>query len=174
MAELDFITAFARLLRDGPLRDAWAADPLTVTRQIGLAPLEWPAWLQLVPAQVEAQADVLLRKRLDLVRRQMPATCRNLESQLWSHFRAYARACWPPAQASAGWDAREFCRRLHDQQPNLVNQVEWHRLDFRQSQRKVAIHIVGLTFSRKRARPGVQLLWRKSGRCREWWFYFGL
>jgi hypothetical protein len=42
VAEIDFITAFARLLRDGKLRDAFAANPQAIARQVICAKRIYP------------------------------------------------------------------------------------------------------------------------------------
>jgi len=89
---IDFITAFGRLLRDGNLRDVFALNPQHAGRQIYLRESDLPAWLQLDPADVEFQAEVLLRKRLDLVKWFAPETCRRLDKKLWPVFRQFARS----------------------------------------------------------------------------------
>src|SRR5258708_6828653 len=90
----DFFTAFCRLLRDGKLRDVFAVNPQAAAEQVKLRLADCPAWLQLVPEDVEFQAIVLLRKRLDLVKYFVPETSRQLGEKLWPAFYTYARVSW--------------------------------------------------------------------------------
>lgn len=174
MAEIDFITAFARLLRDGKLRDAFAANPQAVARQVHLRIADLPAWRQLIPADVEFQADVLLRKRLDWVKFFAPETCRRLGEKLWPNFRAFARENWPPENAAKIFDSFQFCERLKQQSPESVAAAEWNRLRFAISQRRLAFHRVQRTDSQQRTRRGLQIFLRRRGRrWREYFFYFG-
>ena len=170
----DFITAFGRLLRDGALRDRLAANPEAAAEQADLSPNDWPAWRQLVPAEVEFQAGVLLRKRLELVRPLLPETCRRLGDNLWPAFQAYARYHWPTATNPKWEDALEFCTRLTRQHPGLVYAAERNRLEFARSGRRIALYRTILKTARQPVRPGVQLFLRsrKNG-WREISFYLG-
>ena len=174
MPETDFITAFARLLRDGKLRDAFAADSKTAARQIHLREADLPAWLQLIPADVEFQADVLLRKRLDLVKFFAPETCRRLGEKLWPAFRAFARENWPPENAAKFFDAFQFCEQLKQQPSEAVAAAEWNRLRFAFSKRRLAFHGVRMPDARRRSRRGLQFFLRGRGcQWREIFFHFG-
>jgi hypothetical protein len=172
VTETDFITAFARLLRDGKLRDAFAANPQAAARQVHLRAADLPAWLQLIPADVEFQAEVLLRKRLDLVKFFAPETCRQLGEKLWPTFRAFAREHWPPENAAKFSDASQFCERLKQQSPAAVTAAEWNRLRFAFSKRRLAFYAVRMPAARHRARRGLQFFLRGRGRpWREYFFY---
>ena len=131
MTEIDFITAFGRLLRDGKLRDLFAASPQAAAVQVRLQRTDWPAWQQLVPADVEFQATVLLRKRLDLVKFFAPETCRRMGGQLWSAFHDFARAGWPAEGSAKISDAFLFCRHLRRQGAKAVRRFRMEPLGFR-------------------------------------------
>ena len=166
MAEIDFITALGRLLRDGNLRDVYAAQPDTVAARLDLRPEDRPAFRQLVPEDVEFQARILLRKRFDLVRRFLPDTERRLGEKAWPLFLDYARVNWPAEPRATLRDAGQFCRRLRQQQPSLVSQSEWNRLRFALSEKSFAIHWQLRGEAGGTVRPRVQIFYR--GRSRRW------
>ena len=83
---IDFVTALGRVLHDGSLRDAFVADPVAFVRGLGLAEADRDRFLRLVPADLEFQARVLLRKRFVLVRDILPRTCENLGDEAWPEF----------------------------------------------------------------------------------------
>lgn len=175
MAEIDFITAFGRLLRDGTVRDAFAANPQAVAEHFQLRRSDWPAWRQLVPADVEFQAEVLLRKRLDQVTFFAPETCGRLGSQLWPTFRDYARIHWPPDGGAKMLDAFEFCRQLRQTDGQAVVAVEWNRIRFALSKWPAAFYRVQTPGQDGKLRHGLQIFLRGGGP--RWWesfFYFGL
>lgn len=175
VAEIDFITAFARLLRDGNLRETFAANPGAAAQQIHLCPPDLRAWLQLNPTEVEFQAEVLLRKRLDSVKFFAPETCRRLGEKLWPLFRDYARANWPPVGAAKFFDAFLFCQRLKQQTPAVLAVAEWNRLDFAASNRRLKIGFVRMPDTKRRPRRGLQIFLRgKNRRSHEFFFHFGL
>ena len=175
MAEIDFITAFGRLLRDGQLRDAFAANPTAVAGQIQLRSADLTTWMELNPTDVELQADVLLRKRLDLVKYFAPETCRKLGEKLWHEFRKFGRENWPPEGAGKITDAFQFCRRLRHNEPHTIVQSEWNRLDFAVSKRRVALHWIQMSGTKTKTHRGLQLFFRsKGGHWREFFLYLGL
>src|SRR5262245_20399288 len=69
VAKTDFTTAFARLLRDGPLRDAYARDPHSALDALDLDPSERAALVTIGPQDLELQAEVFLRKRFESLSR---------------------------------------------------------------------------------------------------------
>ena len=170
----DFITAFGRLLRDGTLRDRLAANPEAAAQSADLSTRDWPAWRQLVPADVEFQAGVLLRKRLEQVRPFLPETCQRLGDNLWPAFHAYARYHWPAEPNPKLDDAFQFCTRLTQKFPTLVCATERNRLKFACSRRKIALYRATIKTIRQQLRPGLQLFIRsrKNG-WREISFYLG-
>ena len=172
---IDFITAFGRLLRDGNLRDLFALNPQHAAEQIQLRPVDHPAWLQLVPEEVEFQAGILLRKRLDLVKIFAPETSRRLGAKLWPAFYEYARVSWPPEGSARISDAFHFYRHLKEKQPEAVVAMEWNRLAFVSSNRRAALHLIKIPASRRGPRRGLQLLIRGKDQIRrEYFVYLGL
>ncbi len=121
-----------------------------------------PAVEALDAGEVEAQATVLLRKRLDAIRRWLPATLKTLEERAWPTFAAYARVGWP---ASPAEDARDFGRHLLRAIPAEVNNRELHRAEFAASGRRIAFRLL--------PRQGaLQLLFRSGRDTREWFIRF--
>jgi len=174
VTEIDFITAFGRLLLDGKLRDVFAASPQTAAGQIHLRRSDWPAWQQLVPADVEFQASVLLRKRLDLVKFFAPETCRRMGGELWPTFQDYARLGGPSGSSAKISDAFLFCRCLRQRNAKAVAASEWNRLDFALSNRRAAWHWVQMPKMNEKTRRGLQCFLRgRRGRWREFFFYLG-
>jgi hypothetical protein len=172
--ETDFLNAFARLLRDGNLRDQFTANPQAAAESVHLRRSDWPAWLQLTPADVEFQAGVLLRKRLDLVKFFAPETCRRAGELLWPKFQSYARLNWPATNHAKPADAFQFCRHLREQDRDTVAVSEWNRLAFVFSRRHLSVHWVALPVKGK-SRKGLQLFVRgRRGRWREYFFYAGI
>jgi len=167
---IDFITAFGRLLRDGNLRDVFALNPQHAGRQIYLRESDLPAWLQLDPADVEFQAEVLLRKRLDLVKWFAPETCRRLDKKLWPVFRQFARGNWPPEGGAKLSDTLLFCQHLRRQLPGAVAASEWNRLDFAHSKRRLGLRWVQIPTAKMSTRRGLQFFIR--GRSQRWWEFF--
>ena len=168
--EIDFITAFGRLLRDGKLRDAFAASPQAAAEQVQLRPSDRPIWLQLTPSDVESQADVLLQKRMDVVKFMAPQTSRRLGEKLWSVFHRYGRINWPPERSAKIYDTFLFCQYLRVQQSDAVVASEWNRMSFALSKQRAALCWVQMPVGKKKARPGLQFFLR--GRDQRWWEIF--
>ncbi len=176
-AAIDFVTALGRLLQSGPLRDAFAADPAEVARQIGLNESEQGAWLRLAPAELEAQAVVLLKKRFDLVRRGLPRTCQALGGEgkeAWKMFRTYARDYWPDQKNPVADDARGFCETLRRTRPDALCRIEYHRVRFLCDGSRWSVRWLTAVPFRNGFRPGVQIFLRgRSARWHEWVVFAG-
>src|SRR6266404_7131046 len=87
-----------RLLRDGPLRDAYARDPLRTAECLGVPMEDRPELIALRPEDLEFQAEVLLRKRFEAISRLVPQTIANAGARGWLLFSAYAREIWPTCE----------------------------------------------------------------------------
>lgn len=175
MAALDFITAFGRLLRDGAMRDALAANPSALAAQLNLRDGDYAALMQLIPADLEFQAGVLLRKRLDIVCRIVPETCRLLGAETWPVFHAYARTNWPIGEQTAAKDAHGFCRHLKQHRPDFLCEAELNRLRFALSQDRFAFHFIRRKQTRGQTKPALQICLRfKRHLWRETTLYFRL
>lgn len=139
MTEIDFITAFSRLLRDGRLRAAFALDSRALATELRLAAGDLAAWMQLVPEEVEVQAQVLIRKRLDQVVCLIPETAWRLGQTLWPKFLECARTYWPEGPRPVADDAMRFCQWLRQVDAGMVSRSEWNRIRFLLSGRRMAV-----------------------------------
>ena len=177
-APIDFTTAFGRLLRDGLLRDALAANPWAVVEQLAVREADCPALLGLVPADLEYQAEVLLRKRLTVVRHIIPESLSRLQEAAWPLFHAYVRICWPAGENPGPRDAYDFATFLKQHRPDSLCDREWNRLEFFVKRTWLAIHRVRLPRegeNKRRNRHALQVLFRRGRegkRGHEWLFYF--
>jgi len=164
----DLITATGRLLRDGKLRDAFAVAPAAVAGELGVREADQSMLLALAPADLEAQARVLLRKRFGLVRRLLPMTCARLGDQAWPAFFAWGREGWPEGEEAGYRDADEYAQRLAANRPEAICRPEWNRVRFALGSRRLALHwLRELPNSvHRRSRWGCQILVR--GRVEGW------
>ena len=164
---IDFVTALGRVLHDGSLRDAFVADPVAFVRGLGLMETDRDRFLRLVPADLEFQARVLLRKRFVLVRDVLPRTCENLGDDAWPEFLRHGRAVAPRSGAQTAEDAFGFSLHLMDCRPGALCPVEFNRCRFVREGSRIALHLVP---SPRRARlPSIQVLFRRGPRrWREW------
>ena len=177
-APSDFTTAFGRLLRDGLLRDALATNPRAVVERLAVREADRAALLGLVPEDLEYQAEVLLRKRMQVVRHLIPESLHRLQAAAWPLFHAYARICWPAGEHPGPRDAYDFATFLKQHQPDSLCGREWNRLEFLANRKWLAIHRVRLPRegeNKRRNRHALQVLFRRGRegkRGHEWLFYF--
>ena len=166
---IDFTTALARLLCDGARRDLFRANPANTARELNVRAEDQAAFLALSPEELEVQAEVLLRKRLDQIKALGPITCARLGTGLWPRFREYARDHWT---ASEQQDALAFCEHLFKIDAETVSRSEWNRLRFIASPARIHIRFVRDLRVGNRERSGIQILQRRNGsRVSERWFY---
>ena len=164
MERTDFQTAFGRLLRSGPLRDAFCQDPRRTAEMLGLSTQDHQFLTAINPDDLEAQAQVLLRKRFDAVSRLLPQTFANAGQNGWPLFRKYARELWPNRQPAAFIDARAFCSYLESLPEPIVSPTESNRIGFGTSNRWLAVHFVRRGLIRGKAKSGFQILIRAGRR----------
>jgi hypothetical protein len=160
LAAIDFITLLGRVLQNGAMRDAFEADALAFLRQSALRAEDQATFLRLLPADLEAQARVLLRKRFDLVRRFLPETCRKMGHDAWREFQQYGRSAAPSRTAPVAGDAAGFCEYVQANQPSALCRIEYNRARFAGARRRLALHLVSVTPRNRTCRWGVQLLVR--------------
>ena len=169
MAGIDFITALGRVLQDGALRDAFAADPPAMARRIGLRGGDELDFARLNPADLERQACVLLRKRFDVVRPALPRTIEKLGDEAWPVFQHYARTHWPAGMNRLAKDAFAFCQHLLQSHPRCLCPLERNRARFACRQCRFAAHWIAALPAGGKRRPGAQFLLRlHSDRWHEW------
>ncbi len=174
MASVDFVTVLGRLLHDGELRDAFAADRDAVAGRMGVRENDRTAFLQLVTSDLEFQARVILRKRFEVIRRLLPCTCERLGDEGWPAFLRYGRTALLAPKNAAAEDAVGFCQHLNHARPEVVWPVEFNRARFAQSPRKFACHFVRAIPSRRNRRPGLQFFVSlHPGSWHEWLVYLG-
>jgi hypothetical protein len=162
--EIDLITALGRLLHDGPLRDAFAQQPLRVVEQLGVRAADRPALIAISFADLEYQAKILLRKRFDLVKRFVPSTIAKLGEQGWPHFFAYARIYWPEGPDKELSDAAEFCRYCTRKNVISISRIELNRLNFALDKRRFQVHLVCDLPARNCSRWKLQIFMRRSSK----------
>jgi hypothetical protein len=154
---IDFTTALARLLRDGAWRDSFRENPSETADALHVRVADRAAFVSLSPNELEAQADTLLRKRIDQVKQFAPELCAGLGERLWPQFREYARRHWPE---KASDDALRFCEKISATDPRVVSKAEINRLRFTASNRCICLCRIG-AFK-------IQILFRnKNGGVRE-------
>jgi len=90
LSQIDFVTALGRLLHDVRLREAFREDRARTVEALNVCATDCQAVLRLTPDEVEFQARVLLRKRLNAIRRWIPVTCERLGDRLWATFVDYS------------------------------------------------------------------------------------
>ncbi len=165
LQEIEFSEVLGRLLTDGRLRDSFAPD-----RDGAVASLCHDMRLRLELSalkieELEAQAEVLLRKRFDSVKKMIPGFVCPLETQAWPLFKKYARSCWRQGRE----DALAFARYAEASEPEKFDAREMNRLLFALGN-GTCLKLHGV---RSRGNcPALQILFRFRKRdWREWLVY---
>lgn len=128
MGEIDFVTALGRLLHDGRLREAFREDRTRVVEALNVRAADCRAVLALAVDEVEFQARLLLRKRLNAIQRFIPITCKQLGDGLWTTFVDYSNGISSPSSATA--DAYCFSKYVAEAVPAAMCSSEVNRLRF--------------------------------------------
>lgn len=157
----------ARLLSDGALRDAFATNRKAALEEFSLGEEDQRALENLDPEDLEFQAEILLRKRFDLVLRHLPNTCRKLPGEGRPDFTGYARGRWPGGEFAQQKDALGFCRFLRINRPGVVDAEEENRLVFATSGRRWAWFGTWSWDEKGRESPSGQIFFRWRTRIRE-------
>ena len=157
------------------MRDAFRRDPQRALELLDIEPSGRTALLAIDPADLEFQAEVLLRKRFESVSRVIPLTIAKAGQRAWHWFAEYGRACWPASEKPGLEDARGFCSYLGGRSPPLVCASERNRVRFATGTALAAIHIVPDLLLRDQRHHGLQIFLRRpDGRGREVHLLFGL
>lgn len=160
MPVIDFQSALALLLRDGGWRDAFRADAAGTCRRLGVEAADADVLAGLEPSQLEVQAEILLRKRLERIRPHLKESCRRLGPRLWAEFRRYGREHWENEGLA---DAVAFAGHLSVARPASLARWEWMRLRFIAGpNRRFAVYPISSSASLFRWRVGVVVLRRRS------------
>ena len=172
MHAIDFTTALACLLRDGRRRNLFRSSAASTADELNVRAEDRAAFLMLSPAELDAQADLLLRKRLEHVKRLAPELCARLTGHLWPCFQEYARNLWPQ---DAIRDALHFCEHVLLNDAQLVLRTELNRLRFLASSAQMRVYLVRDFRVGNRRRNGIQILRRGGkGSIREMWLYLAV
>ena len=171
----DPTSVLARLLSDSSLRSAFARDRAGVLCSLGV--VDGPqraALLSLRPEHLEAQARVLVGKRLHAVAAMLPRTMERLGERARELFHAHAQTCWPKGHQRHLNDAVAFGRFLVRHRPAWVDVAEWNRVRFGAGSRRFRVHVASVRTPDAGSRRAVQVLFRRRrGGNRCWLVYFG-
>lgn len=173
MATPDFTGALARLLQDGELRDLFRRDPQAAADRLGLDPENRRVIIGLSASNLDAQAEVLLRKRFEQVLPFAPETCAKSPESGWHEFRAYARFNWPGEGGGGAIDARDFCRNLLANGKPMFT-PELSRLEFICGNDPFAVRFIRDYPADGKPRAALQILLRRRNGWREWVLVFRL
>ncbi len=165
MSDRDFTTALARLLTDRSLLESYRVDARETAERLSVRPSDVDAFLSLDAADLEAQAETLVRKRFHEVAGMIPETITGLggREEARHAFEEYAATRWPGGHRRHLADAVAFCAHLLGQERRTVCRAEYHRLRFVLCRRRFAIHLVRDLVVDGRARPALQILYGARG-----------
>lgn len=153
MKETEFSEALGRLLTDGQLRDFFAVDPHGAIASLCDDAHVRAELIALKIEELEFQAEVLLRKRFDLVKKFLPSLICRLETQAWPLFKDYSRTRW----LQAAEDALGFAEYARTLSPEQIDSREVNRLQFALGRRQfLKLHWITIGPSR----PALQVLFR--------------
>jgi hypothetical protein len=124
--ETEFTEALGRLLTDGQLRDDFAVNPDGVISSLCKNALVQAKLVNLKIEELEAQAEVLLRKRFEVIKGILPGLVCRLDLKAWPLFRQYARSRW----LAAPQDALDFAEYAYAQNSSKIDIREMNRLRF--------------------------------------------
>lgn len=166
-ADVDFATAFARLLSDRRLRARFRTDAVELARELGLTGGERTAWLSLDADDLDVQADGLIQKRMREVSRRLSLTWGRLGGRTAARlFRMYAADHWPTGHRRHDEDALGFGRYLVDNGVPVVCEAELNQVQFRVAPRRLSVKFVRRALAAGGGRPAVQILYRRRGELR--------
>lgn len=175
----DFTSLLGRLLSDAALRAELSADPLALSRRLRLSAETSALLAQLDPAQLEAQAALLLGKRLHEARKLLPHSFRRLEQELGcaalsTLFNAYAGQHWPADHRRHIEDALNLGALLASHPiralQRMLDRSEYNRLRFSVERRNFMLGLVQID-ERGKHSYAIQLLYRSKGRPSERYIY---
>lgn len=122
------VEGIAQLLSSFELRERFSNSPEEVAAQLALAPEDRKAFIELDPAQLERQANILLNKRWHEVRRLVPKTIESLDERAVDVFRFYATNDWPIGHRRHPVDALCFLKFLIANELQEPNQGELKKM----------------------------------------------
>ena len=167
----DLTAALARLLSDDSLRRDFARDPASVARALDVAEPHRAAFCSIRAEQLDTQAGVLLGKRFHEVAVLLPRTIQRIGNVARELFRTYAETFWPTGHRRHIEDAVAFGRFIARRNRAFIDVVEFNRLCFLISGRRVRLHFAGVRVPGTRPRRAVQVLCRTPSDVRSWLLY---
>jgi len=173
LSEIDFVTALGRLLDNPALRQAFRADPVMVVHGLAVREDDREALEKLAPDDLEFQASILLRKRLETIQRRLPVMCSRLDERLWDTFVNYSQSERAPENASSN-DVPGFAEYVARVEPKAKCQSELNRTRFAAGRRRFGLQFTNDLALAGRARFGLQIFLRGSrGIWQEWTLSWG-
>lgn len=174
MPEIGFVDALAHLLTDGQMRRAFCTDRETVLERLAVRTEDRDALRVLDCADLEAQAQTLLVKRMHEAAALCPRTWRRLESEARPLFLSYAEREWSADLARPIADAARFCRTLRSAQDSRLNRAELQRLELLASEKRWSMRVVQIATETGRETPALSVLFRGRSGLRGIAMHFGL
>ena len=159
----DLTTALGRLLSDAGMRESFRSNPGEVADRFELSAADREALGAIDPEGLDAQADVLMRKRLHEARRYLPRTMEGLGDAAGGWFRRYAAGNWPVGHRRHVDDALGFAGFLADRRIPGRCRDEINRLRFLSRGGRFAVHVVPDLPIDGRPRSALQILYRDRG-----------
>jgi hypothetical protein len=117
MSLLEQQNLMARLYMDEDLRRAFLSDPPGVAAPFGLSTREIEELSLIIPDEVEAFSESLLRKRMREVEKMLPLVRKALAGRFEAMFLRYAEGAQAAGEMTRSEDVLEFCRYLERESP---------------------------------------------------------
>ncbi len=171
---IDWVTFQARLLSDRQLRASFRRDPGATARSSGLRDTDLAIANEIDADDLEAQAETLITKRMRAVEQLLPFTWDRVGDDAAEHFRDYAQTSWPAGHRHHLLDAAGFCEHLRRHRIPSVCRAEANLARFAGGTARLRLHLVGNLCIDGRRRPGLQVLYRRSGRVRQFVTYLAV
>ena len=157
---MNWVDAQTRLLIDANLRCRFRSNPDSVAHELAIGDSEKRLFVSLDPAELEAQAESLIRKRFHEVQQRLPKTCDGMGEHRLNVFRRYARQHWPTGHERHHTDAVEFGAYLQGLRTGLLFVPEWNRERFTLSRKRWCVNLLRPNGNWVTRRFGIELLFR--------------
>lgn len=167
--QIDYVSAIAQLLSNITLRRAFRSDPEVTARKMQVCQHDLPELIKLNADALDAQADVLIRKRLHETAQRLPMTRAALGEEFDRRFSAFAEQYWPTSHRRHDLDAATFAAELIQQRVQGVCRTELNSVRF--AARKTSwprIHLGAHVLRRGRKHRTLQLLYQRRGIVHNW------
>jgi len=172
MPNLTWIDVQTQLLSNKELRAQFKSNPVVTAKRLGLNTQELDFARTVGTDSLDRQADLLIHKRYNHVKKILPWTVQKLGKQAYSEFEKYAGSYWPSGEQYHFQDAENFVEWLMKNANNWLCQVERNRFLVSKRNNRFALHLVSDFFIRNRWRPGLQILIKFGNKYHEFGFHF--